>query len=204
MIRLKTFHQCFLVALTVAWLATPADAQLFHRRRCQPAPQPRRTACIQANATVAPCHARLATGQIYQPTSTTPQAIPQAVAPTPVPVAATAQAVASGDPYGFGQWLAAYRATRGLAPLAYSPELSGFAAANSALGFGHHGPQAPGGHNYAYGSPWVSRENVGWGSAEAVWSAWTTSNGHWQALLDTTATTYGIALVNGVWTYNAR
>jgi hypothetical protein len=115
----------------------------------------------------------------------------------------TAPAV-QGDPYGFGSWLNAYRATAGLMPLAYSPELSGLCAANSSMGFGHHGPAAGRGTHYPYGYPTAIRENVGLGSGQAIWHEWTISNGHWQALLDASIKSYGIAQVGGVWTYNAR
>ena len=110
---------------------------------------------------------------------------PALAAPVVVPVVATT------DLHGFQVWLNAERAARGLHPLAFDPHLASLAAANSSRGFGHHGFN-PG------------RENVGMGSLGQVESSWLHSAAHAAALFDRGVTRYGIALVNGVWTYNAR
>ena len=114
---------------------------------------------------------------------------PALAAPVVVPL--VVPVVATTDLHGFQVWLNAERAARGLHPLAFDPHLASLAAANSSRGFGHHGFN-PG------------RENVGMGSLGQVESSWLHAAAHAAALFDRGVTRYGIALVNGVWTYNAR
>lgn len=102
-----------------------------------------------------------------------------------------APAYAPADPASFGTWLNAVRAQYGRAPLAYDPALASLAAANSSRGFGHWGFN-PG------------RENVGAGPLGRVAAMWLSSPAHAAALLDPNVRSYGIACVNGCWTFNAR
>jgi hypothetical protein len=120
-----------------------------------------------------------------------PRVLATPQSPEPVPVVVVAPVVAYGDQYGFSEWLNATRARHGLHALVHDAGLSALAAANSSRGFGHHGFN-PG------------RENVGMGSLQTVESMWMRSPAHASAILDRGARYYGIAHVNGVWTYNAR
>lgn len=118
--------------------------------------------------------------------------------PTVTQASYTAQAATAttGDPYGFGAWLNAYRASAGLPALAHDANLSGHAAASNqavrAYGWGRHWYM--GGTTY---------QNLGAGAGATVWSMWTRSSGHIRALLGN-ATHYGIAFDGWYWTYNAR
>lgn len=132
----------------------------------------------------------------YYPVQVQPQ-VPQAQ-PTVVQASYTPQTATtttSGDPYGFGAWLNAYRASAGLAPLAYDANLSGHAATSNqyvrAYGWGRHW--------YMGGTVY---QNLGAGAAGQVWSMWTQSAGHIRALLGN-ATRYGIAFDGYYWTFNA-
>lgn len=95
------------------------------------------------------------------------------------------------DAYNFGSWINGLRASRGLAPLAYDPQLAADAAANSSRGFGH-----------AFLGR-ARRQNVGMGAFASVCSMWVASPAHASALFDPRITRYGIACVNGVWTFGA-
>jgi len=113
---------------------------------------------------------------------------------TQPPSAATTQS--SGDPYGFGKWLNNYRASAGLPPLAYDPNLSAWAALSNAAV-----------RSYGWGQHWDMRgttyQNLGSGDAGRVWAMWTASPAHRVALLGN-ATYYGIAFDGQYWTYNAK
>lgn len=99
---------------------------------------------------------------------------------------------APADPQSFGSWLNAVRAQYGRSPLAFDAALQRNAAINSSRGFGHSW----------FGG--ATRQNVGMGSLQAVQSMWLASPAHVAALLDPGITKYGLACVNGVWTYSAR
>src|SRR4051794_19660126 len=58
-----------------------------------------------------------------QPPPSQPPSQPQYYYPAPQP---------TGDPYGFTAWLNATRASYGLAPVGYDPNLAGWAAQNNA------------------------------------------------------------------------
>lgn len=102
-----------------------------------------------------------------------------------------------GDPYGFANYLNSYRASCGLPPLAYDPNLSAWASQNNAAqsrrGLGHH--INPG-----------ARQNSGWNYANAssVFQGWRNSSGH-NANMLAQGSTYGIAYGPGpYWTLNVK
>lgn len=108
------------------------------------------------------------------------------------PVATRAVAYAGGDVYSFGAWLNGVRRQYGRGPVAYDAGLCRDAAINSSRGFGH---------TYFGNS---TRQNVGMGALGSVQSMWLASPPHCAAIFDAGITRYGIACVNGVWTYSAR
>jgi hypothetical protein len=101
------------------------------------------------------------------------------------------------DPYGFAAVLNGIRARMGLAPAAYDPELSSWAAENNAAqasrGLGHHiNPSC--------------YQNCGWNypDAESVAAGWMNSPGHRANMLQPGMTRFGIAFGPGpYWTMNA-
>jgi uncharacterized protein YkwD len=100
------------------------------------------------------------------------------------------------DSFGFVNWLNGVRASYGLPPVGYEPNLSNWAAVNNgqqaARGMGHHvmGP--------------ARRQNAGMGGpASTIWSMWMQSPGHRAALLDPTIRWVGIAASGQWWTFNA-
>lgn len=129
----------------------------------------------------------LASQAAKEPVRPSPQSPPVAPAPKPMP----APPVASGDAYGFGPWLNAQRAARGLRAVACDGGLCNDAAVNSSRGFGHSFMGR------------ARRQNAGMGPASACWPMWVASGPHAAALFDPSITAYGIANVNGVWTYSA-
>jgi Cysteine-rich secretory protein family len=106
--------------------------------------------------------------------------------------------VPATDPYGFAEVVNRYRLAAGVAPLAYDPELSVWAAHNNAKqchhGLGHHvSPNCN--QNCAWNTP----------DAESVAQAWMDSPGHRANMLDTTSSRFGIAFGPGpYWTMNTR
>jgi Cysteine-rich secretory protein family len=102
------------------------------------------------------------------------------------------------DPYGFTSILNWYRASAGLAPLAYDYDLSLWAAQNNAeqasRGIGHHViPNCC--QNCAWNTP----------DAHSVAQAWMKSRGHRANMLDPSITHVGIAFGPGpYWTMNAK
>lgn len=120
----------------------------------------------------------------------------------PVVAAAPAQPVAqprlvapAADPYGFTAWLNATRASYGLPPVGYDPNLTNWAAVNNnqqhARGMGHHvmGP--------------ARRQNAAMGHYASIGAMWMNSPGHRAALLDPTIRWIGIAGLGAYWTFNA-
>ena len=116
-------------------------------------------------------------------------------APDPAPTPAPAT---YGDPYGFAAMINNYRASAGLPPLSYDPNLAAWASQNNAAqcsrGLGHHIlPNC--------------FQNCGWNQS-TVWSifqSWTTSPAHARNMLAPSATRYGIAFGPGpYWTMNAQ
>lgn len=106
--------------------------------------------------------------------------------------------VMPSDPYGFINILNSYRASAGLAPVAYDPNLSAWASQNNAVqcnkGIGHH--VNPG-----------CFQNCGWNytSAWEVANGWLHSPGHRDNMLRPGITRFGIAYGPGpYWTLNAR
>ena len=106
--------------------------------------------------------------------------------------------VIPSDPYGFVHILNAYRASAGLPPVAYDPNLSAWASQNNAVqcrkGIGHH--VNPG-----------CFQNCGWNYASAweVANGWLHSPGHRDNMLQPGITHFGIAYGPGpYWTLNAR
>ena len=123
---------------------------------------------------------------------------PEEAAPV-VPAATPAAAVApTADPYGFAAYLNTFRASAGLPPLAYDPDLSSWAARNNSAqksrGLGHHiNPNC--------------FQNCAWNTTNAASTAdqWVASAGHRDNMLTRTARTYGIAFGPGpYWTLNLR
>lgn len=121
------------------------------------------------------------------------------VEPTPTPAPAPApEPQPVGDPYGFMTILNNYRASAGLPPIAYDPNLAGWAASNNAAqcnrGLGHH--VNPG-----------CLQNSGWNYSDA-WSCavgWMNSPAHRDTLLAPSASSFGIAYGPGpYWTLNVR
>lgn len=112
------------------------------------------------------------------------------VVPTPqvVPVVPEVTPADQNDQYGFGAMLNRQRYLHYRGAIVHDPALSALAAANSSKGWGHHG-----GHH--------GRENVGMGSLDSVMASWLASPAHASALLDPSLSRYGIAQVNGIWTY---
>lgn len=112
------------------------------------------------------------------------------VTPTPqsIPVVPEVTPASQNDRYGFGAMLNRQRYLYYRGAMVHDPALSAIAAANSSKGFGHHGFH-PG------------RENVGMGSLDAVMASWLASPAHASALLDPSLSRYGIAQVNGIWTF---
>jgi hypothetical protein len=100
----------------------------------------------------------------------------QPAAAAPAAPAQVAAAQPSGDPYGFTNWLNSTRASYGLAPVGYDPNLEAWAAANNgqqnALGMGHHvmGP--------------ARRQNSAMGNYATIGAMWMASPAHRAALLD--------------------
>jgi uncharacterized protein YkwD len=105
---------------------------------------------------------------------------------------------ASGDPYGFAAILNNYRASAGLPPVAYDPNLSNWASQNNAAqsrrGLGHHvNPNC--------------FQNCAWNCTDIVSAAtsWMNSSGHRQNMLAPSITRFGIAYGPGpYWTWNAQ
>jgi len=115
------------------------------------------------------------------------------------PEVQTYQDYAAGcDPYGFTNVLNSIRASAGLHPLAYDPDLSAWASQNNAeqcrLGLGHHvNPSCF--QNCAYN----------YGDANSAAAGWMDSPGHRRNMLSPSATRFGIAFGPGpYWTLNAR
>lgn len=121
---------------------------------------------------------------------------PAAADPEPEP--APPAEVAHGDPYGFAAILNSYRASAGLPPVSYDPNLSAWASQNNAAqcsrGLGHHILS-----NFF--------QNCGWNqsSVAAIARSWMTSPAHAQNMLAPSATRFGIAYGPGpYWTMNLQ
>jgi uncharacterized protein YkwD len=104
-------------------------------------------------------------------------------------------AAATGDVYGFTNWLNGVRAQYGLSAVGYDPNLEAWAQQNnqqqSARGIGHFvmGP--------------ARRQNSAMGSYASIGAMWLSSPAHRAALLDPTIRFIGIAGLGAYWTYNA-
>jgi uncharacterized protein YkwD len=117
--------------------------------------------------------------------------------PTPTPTP-TPEPEASGDPYGFAAILNNYRASAGLPPVAYDPNLSNWASQNNAAqsrrGLGHHvNPNC--------------FQNCAWNYTDIASAAtsWINSAGHRQNMLSPSISRFGIAYGPGpYWTWNAQ
>jgi uncharacterized protein YkwD len=124
-----------------------------------------------------------------------PKIVPTAVArPVQAPVAVAAQP--AGDPYGFTSWLNATRASHGLGPVGYDPNLSGWAAQNNAQ------QQARGMGHYVMGP--ARRQNSAMGNYATIGAMWMGSSAHRAALLDPSIRWIGIAGLGAYWTFNAN
>jgi len=139
------------------------------------------------------------------------EAAPAVAAAEPAPAVAAAEpaeaaasapaydAYATGcDPYGFTPILNRIRASAGLHPLVYDPNLSSWAQQNNAeqcrRGLGHHINPA-GIQNCAYN----------YSDANSAAQGWMNSPGHRRNMLSPSATHFGIAFGPGpYWTLNAR
>lgn len=111
---------------------------------------------------------------------------------TPAPARPAAP---TGDPYGFTAWLNATRASYGLPPVGFDPNLATWAAANNSQqqyrGLGHFvmGP--------------ARRQNAAMGHYASIGGMWMASPAHRSALLDPTIRWIGIAGLGAYWTLNA-
>ena len=123
-----------------------------------------------------------------------PPAQPQAAAPVQYQ-AAPAAAPATGDPYGFTNWLNGVRAQRGLAPVGYDPNLAAWANSNNAQ------QQARGIGHFVMGP--ARRQNSAMGHYASIGAMWMASPAHQAALLDPSIRMIGIAGLGAYWTYNA-
>ena len=116
-------------------------------------------------------------------------------APKVSQIPAQPTATVAGDPYGFTNWLNATRASYGLSPVGYDPNLSQWASANNgqqqARGLGHFvmGP--------------ARRQNAAMGGYESIGAMWMRSPAHRAALLDPSIRSIGIAGSGSYWTFNA-
>lgn len=104
----------------------------------------------------------------------------------------------SGDPYGFSAFINNYRASVGLPPLAYDPNLAAWASQNNAaqcsMGLGHH-VMADFFQNCGYNQA----------SVADIAMSWMSSPGHAQNMLAPSATRFGIAYGPGpYWTMNLQ
>ena len=114
------------------------------------------------------------------------------------PVVAAPQSPCSTGTDGFGAILNSQRASAGLSPLAYDPNLSAWASQNNAeqcnRGIGHHlNPECL--QNCAYNHT----------SSEEVMQGWMQSPGHRRNIMNPDATRFGIAYGPGpYWTMNAK
>ncbi|WP_161602173.1 CAP domain-containing protein [Tautonia marina] len=126
---------------------------------------------------------------------TEPEPEPQ---PAPDPSAQYPAEQAYGDPYGFAAIINNYRASAGLPPLAYDPNLAAWASQNNAAqcsrGLGHHIMA-----NFF--------QNCGYNQTSVLDIAisWMNSPGHAQNMLAPSATRFGIAYGPGpYWTMNLQ
>jgi uncharacterized protein YkwD len=147
-----------------------------------------------------------ATVRAQQPVAVPAATVPAATAPArPAVAAPVRQAVAApaparpvapaGDPYGFTNWLNATRASYGLAPVGFDPNLANWAAVNNAQ------QQARGIGHFVMGP--ARRQNSGMGDMASVSSMWLGSPAHSAALLDPSIRWIGIAGLGAYWTFNA-
>lgn len=164
--------------------------------------QPTYTQAAYTPAAVQPS----ATQPQYVPTTyvqpTTPATTTAPAATTPAASAApaantttSAPAAATGDPYGFTAWLNATRASYGLSPVGYDPNLESWAAMNSAQ-------QASSGLGHFVMGP-ARRQNSAMGAYPGIESMWMNSPAHRAALLDPTIQWIGLAAYGAYWTFNA-
>lgn len=103
----------------------------------------------------------------------------------------------AADPYGFAAVLNQYRASAGLPPVAYDPDLSAWAANNnseqSQRGLGHHVNP-----NFFQNCMWNTTD------AQSTAVEWMNSPGHRANMLSPNVTRFGIAYGPGpYWTMNA-
>ncbi len=155
------------------------------------------TASAQQPATVAaPTYYRAQAPVTPQPTTYT-VAQPKYAATTAVAAApAQPRSYATGDPYGFTNWLNTTRAQYGLGAVGYDPNLSGWAAQNNAQ------QQSRGMGHYVMGS--ARRQNSATGNYAQIGAMWMASPPHRAALLDPTIRWIGIAGLGAYWTFNAN
>lgn len=145
-------------------------------------------------ALVAPGSAR-AQQASHAPSEVAINVLPAASASTAAESKPAQEAAPVGDPYGFTAWLNSTRASYGLAPVGYDPNLASWAHVNNthqnAYGMGHHvmGP--------------ASRQNSAMGAYASVPGMWMNSPAHRAALLDPTIRWIGIAGLGAYWTFNA-
>jgi uncharacterized protein YkwD len=119
---------------------------------------------------------------------------PDMLAPRP----RVAPTVPAADPYGFAAHLNSYRASAGLPPLQYNPELSNWAALNNShqnsRGLGHHVNP-----NCLQNSCWNTT------SAAHTMRTWADSRSHRDNMLASHVRSFGIAYGPGpYWTLNLR
>lgn len=119
-------------------------------------------------------------------------------APEPEPDTEAIDPATYGDPYGFNAIINNYRASAGLPPVSYDPNLSAWASQNNAaqcsMGLGHHVLQG-------------FFQNCGYNQASVldIAHSWMASPGHAQNMLTPSASRFGIAYGPGpYWTLNMQ
>jgi uncharacterized protein YkwD len=114
---------------------------------------------------------------------------------TAAPAATAPAAAATGDAYGFTNWLNATRAQYGLPAVGYDQNLANWAQQNNAQqaarGIGH----------YVMGP--ARRQNSAMGNSANIGSMWMASPAHRAALLDPSIRWIGLAGWGTWWTFNA-
>ena len=184
-----------------------AQAQAQAQDRSQP-PQRAKQPPIPSRSTPAPAREtiKLADRSVRNTATTTydnarsnPKIITSKPEPEPEPAPAPEpEPEPVADPYGFAAHLNAYRASAGLPPVWYDPNLSSWASHNNAA-------QARRGLGHFVNPNCV--QNCAWNIGDAATAAhtWMNSAGHRENMLSPTISRFGIAYGPGpYWTMNAQ
>ena len=132
---------------------------------------------------------------VSSPTRAQQSAAGPAATATAARTAPSRPAAPAGDPYGFTAWLNATRASYGLPPVGFDPNLANWAAANNAQ------QQSHGMGHFVMGP--ARRQNAAMGHYASIGGMWMASPAHRSALLDPTIRWIGIAGLGAYWTLTA-